>query len=88
MLPHPVQHSLLSTTLATLSLPAAKDLPTSTRGRIKDVEAFFRHPDYDVSFRSWLRQLLEDLFVIDAPSLFCQRSRGGLLTGLQIVDGG
>jgi portal protein len=67
--------------------PATKDLPASTRGRIEDITAFFRNPDFEVSFRSWLRQLAEDLFVIDAPSLFCDRSRGGDLRSLQIMDG-
>ncbi|MDI3562460.1 hypothetical protein OWC48_18840 [Bradyrhizobium sp. Arg816] len=40
-----------------------------------------------MSFSTWLRSLLEDLLVIDAPSLFCKRDGLGRLVRLQITDG-
>lgn len=67
--------------------PKASSLPASTRERIGDIAAFFRHPDYEMTFRAWLRALLEDLFVIDAPTLYCERTAYGQLTGLRVIDG-
>ncbi|UPT97261.1 phage portal protein [Bradyrhizobium barranii subsp. apii] len=67
--------------------PKTAELSASTRGRIKDVTEFLKTPDYDVNFRSWLRALLEDLFVIDAPAVYCDRNCSGDLIGLRVVDG-
>ncbi len=55
--------------------------------RIDKVETFIRRPDGVTRYRPWMRSLLEDLFVIDAPALYCQRSRGGQLIALKQVDG-
>ncbi|OKO80167.1 hypothetical protein AC629_27855 [Bradyrhizobium sp. NAS80.1] len=68
--------------------PKVSALPASVRSRIEDISTFLRRPDYDQPFRPWLRQLLEDLLVIDAPTLFCERTFGGQLVGLQPMDGG
>jgi hypothetical protein len=65
--------------------PKVSALSASLRGRIEDLTMFFRRPSDDMTFRSWLRALLEDLFVIDAPSLYCERNFG--LTGLAVIDG-
>jgi hypothetical protein len=56
--------------------------------RIKAVEDFFLSPDQEHDFRTWLRMLLEDLLVIDAPTLWKQRDRGGRLIALHPLDGG
>ncbi len=55
--------------------------------RIAGIEAFFRSPDRVHFWSTWLRQLLEDLFVVDAPALHVRRTRGGKLHALEIVDG-
>jgi hypothetical protein len=55
--------------------------------RIAEIEAFFRLPDGVHFWSTWLRQLLEDLFVVDAPTLYLRRNRGGKLCALEIVDG-
>jgi hypothetical protein len=55
--------------------------------RIAEIEAFFRLPDGVHFWSTWLRQLLEDLFVVDAPTLYLRRNRGGKLSALEIVDG-
>jgi Phage portal protein len=39
------------------------------------------------TFGDWLRLLLEELFVIDAPALYMSRDRGGRLTALLPIDG-
>jgi hypothetical protein len=48
---------------------------------------FWRRPDGERPFASWLRELLEDLMVIDAPALEIRRNRGGDIIGLDVVDG-
>lgn len=63
------------------------------RGRSRDdakiaaVTAFFTRPDGIHGWSDWLRMLLEELFVIDAPALYCRRDRAGRLTGLLPLDG-
>jgi len=38
-------------------------------------------------WKTWLRSLLEDMFVIDAATLYCQRTRAGQLCALRQLDG-
>ncbi|UGY15133.1 phage portal protein [Bradyrhizobium septentrionale] len=68
--------------------PPISELPAAQQNRIKEITRFFKRPDREMTFRSWLRAILEDLLVIDAPSIFCERNRGGGLIGLRYVDGG
>ena len=49
--------------------------------------AFFRRPDGIHGWADWLRLVLEELFVIDAPALYCRRDRAGRLIGLLPLDG-
>jgi len=55
--------------------------------RIRRIEAFWARPDGVTPWDAWLRSLLEDLFVIDAPALWCERSRAGDLLKLHPIDG-
>jgi hypothetical protein len=50
-------------------------------------EKFFGSPDGVHDWSAWVRMILEDLFVIDAPALWCERDRGGALVGLLPLDG-
>ena len=56
--------------------------------RIAEVTAFLKKPDKDHSFSEWLRLLLEDMFVIDAPTLYIQRTRGKSVYAFRPIDGG
>ncbi len=56
-------------------------------GRVDAITSFFRRPDGHHGFTDWLRLILEDLFVIDAPALYMQRDRGGRLKALLPLDG-
>jgi hypothetical protein len=56
-------------------------------GRVQAVAEFWRRPDGERPFATWLRELMEDLLVLDAPVLELRRNRGGALIGLDIVDG-
>ena len=58
-----------------------------TRGLIKDATQFFKQPSDGLNFRAWLKMLLEDLLVLDAPTLYCERDQVGNLTALSPVDG-
>jgi hypothetical protein len=49
--------------------------------------AFFTRPDGIRPWPDWLRLILEELFVLDAPALYCQRSRAGQLLALMPLDG-
>lgn len=55
--------------------------------KIKIATDFFQKPDGLNDWPDWLRMICEDLFVIDAPSIYCQRTRGGALYGLHPIDG-
>ncbi len=56
-------------------------------GRCAAATAFLRRPDGIHGWADWLRLLLEELFVIDAPALYCRRDRAGRLTALMPLDG-
>lgn len=53
----------------------------------KEIEAFLQEPDRENDFISWSRLLLEDLFVIDAPTVYIHRTRGGGVYALEVIDG-
>jgi hypothetical protein len=51
------------------------------------VAEFWRRPDGASPFATWLRALLEDVLVLDAPAVELRRNRGGAIIGLDVVDG-
>src|SRR5215469_15124358 len=55
--------------------------------RIKRLTDFWCAPDGVQSFATWLREVLEDVLVLDAPAFEIRRNRGGDIIGLDIVDG-
>lgn len=64
-------------------------LTTQKKNKIKDLTRFFQKPDGEHSWGTWLRMLLEDVFVIDAATLHRRRTRGGSkkLVSLDQIDG-
>ncbi len=58
-----------------------------SQARLIAIERFFHKPDGVTRWKTWLRALLEDMFVIDAATLYCQRTRSGQLCALQQLDG-
>jgi len=62
-------------------------LDTDAQARVAAIEHFFHKPDGVTRWKTWLRALLEDMFVIDAATLYCQRTRSGQLCALQQLDG-
>src|SRR3989440_5800162 len=61
------------------------DLPLEQR--IERLTQFFRMPDREHTWQKWLRALLEDLLVIDAATLYPQRTKGGEIFRLAVIDG-
>ena len=57
------------------------------RARIEGLTEFWRHPDGEQAFATWLREALEDVLVLDAPAFEIRRNRGGDVIGLDVVDG-
>ena len=55
--------------------------------RLIEVKAFFEKPDRKRRFEPWARLILEDLFVIDAASLYVWRSHGGAPYAAEVIDG-
>lgn len=48
---------------------------------------FFKRPDGMTGWDEWLRAVLEDVLVIDAPCLYPRRTIGGDMYGFEPVDG-
>lgn len=48
---------------------------------------FFLYPDGETPWSEWVRPLLEDLLVIDAPSILIQRTLSGQVVKLRVIDG-
>lgn len=55
--------------------------------RCLDLMKWMRKPDQEHVWQDWLRMLLEDLLVIDAPTLYRRRTMGGELFALEPIDG-
>jgi hypothetical protein len=56
--------------------------------RAREVEEALRSPDLVHTFQQWQRMLLEDLLVIDAPTLYVGRNRPGGVGKLpEVMDG-
>ena len=54
---------------------------------VNRIEGFFRFPDGNTSWETWLRALAEDHLVIDAATIYPRLTLGGDLLGLDIMDG-
>lgn len=51
------------------------------------IKELFKKPDREHRWKEWLRMLLEDLLVIDAPVVYPRLTKGGQLYALEPVDG-
>jgi HK97 family phage portal protein len=71
----------------TIKLRNDKSPTPDTKSRIDKLVEFWRMPDGDQPFATWLREALEDVLVLDAPAFEIRRNRGGEIIGLDVVDG-
>lgn len=56
-----------------------------TDSTAKSIAEFFAKPDGEHNFSSWLRMLVEDVLVIDAPTIY--NNRGNLIPRFEVIDG-
>ena len=64
-----------------------KDEKSKPDSRCEKITAFFQSPDMTHTWDDWLRMLIEDLLVIDAPVIYPRFTKGGDLYALEPVDG-
>ena len=55
--------------------------------RIEKIKDFLAYPDQEHSFGTWIRMLSEDMFVLDAPTVYVRRTLGGDVFALEPIDG-
>lgn len=67
--------------------PKSSEVSAPMRDLIGEVKRFFEHPTNGLNFRTWLRAVLDDLLILDAPAIFCERDGFGNLAALSPVDG-
>jgi hypothetical protein len=65
----------------------ARHVSPADADRVAQATALFRYPDGCQPFATWLRTLLEDLLVLDAPAVEKRYDRAGRLVGLDVVPG-
>jgi hypothetical protein len=54
---------------------------------IAEITEFFLKPDQEHDWDQWLRMEVEDLLVLDAPTLYCRRTYDDTLLSLRPLDG-
>ena len=82
------QMESLKWTIQKRDVESTKDNESQRKDRkVDEAIAFFRSPDKEHTWADWLRILLEDLFVIDAPCIYPRKTLGGDLYALEVIDG-
>ena len=78
----------LKWTIQKRDIESTKDNESQRKDRkVDEAIAFFQSPDKEHTWSDWLRILLEDLFVIDAPCIYPRKTLGGDLYALEVIDG-
>lgn len=65
----------------------AKKGKSASESRINYIQDKLLYPDNQHPWSTWLRMLVEDLLVVDAPTIYPRRTLGGELYSLEIIDG-
>ena len=58
-----------------------------TDPRLEELQAFFRFPDKANDWETWCRIVIEDMLVIDAPTIYPRLTKGGQPYAFEPVDG-
>jgi hypothetical protein len=64
-----------------------RDKPRGASKTVDEIRKFFRHPDGKSTYGQWSRKVMDDLFCIDAPSLYMDRRLDGTLRHVECLDG-
>ena len=67
--------------------PSERQSRRLTDKRIAEIETFLHRPDAHNNWTTWLRQLVEEILVTDAVTIYRRRNKGGQLYALQQLDG-
>ena len=67
--------------------PRDEYAPDPADPRILALRRFFHRPDREHGWSTWLRLLLEDMLVLDAPCLFRRKALDGSPFAFEIMDG-
>lgn len=70
-----------------LKRDAAKARNEDLQGQVDDATAFLAKPNREDFWSVWLGEWLDDLFVIDAPTVFLRPTRDGNLYSAEVIDG-
>lgn len=54
---------------------------------VRDIEALLQYPDRNLDWPQWLRALIDQLFVLDAVSIYRRRDLGGRPYSFELLDG-
>jgi hypothetical protein len=63
----------------------ATNAPTDPR--ITAIQEFFRFPDKQYDWPTWLREVIEDLLVLDAPAIYRRKDGNGKPYAFNVFDG-
>lgn len=64
-----------------------KDKPRQSSVAVKEIQSFFRKPDGKLFYSQWARKLMDDLLVIDAPTIYFAKDRRGRPLAAEVIDG-
>ncbi len=64
-----------------------EDADMSKDPRVLSLTKLFQRPDGRRPWRFWLRELLEEVLVTDAPAVYVRRTNAGLPAAFEIIDG-
>ena len=64
-----------------------RDQDAPVNDTCRKMQDFFAVPDKEHEWSTWLRMLLEELLVIDAPVVYPRMTRGGGVYSLDLMDG-
>ncbi|WP_051657157.1 phage portal protein [Acidiphilium angustum] len=68
-------------------MKAGQSIRNTEDPRCQALLEFFRSPDRRNTWDSWMRLLMEEMLVTDAPSIYVRRTVGGDVYALEIIDG-
>lgn len=64
-----------------------KKKPGKVSAGVEEMRKFFKRPDGILSYSQWSRKLLDDLLVLDAPSIYFTRDRRGRPLSAEVMNG-
>lgn len=80
------QIEALSWSFTAINEPKTAEEAKDLQKRSDMLEKFFKYPDGETPFPTWIRTILEDLLVIDAPTIYIDRDNP-YETKFRVIDG-